>query len=103
MERLSSKIRKVRSCWYATAFFLFILLATFAAQAQTTNLLNLCTEEALRAAIGIGGIYRVDCGSNIATLSLSEPLVISRDLTLTSTQQVLLDGQSLTRLIVVKP
>jgi hypothetical protein len=87
---------------WAALFFIFSIFST---HAQTTNLLNLCTEGALQAAVSQGGIYTFgDCGSNTAPrILLSEPLVVERDLTLVSTQAVLLDGQRLTRVMVVKP
>jgi hypothetical protein len=82
---------------------LFTLVFMGAGRAQTTNILSLCTGEAFRAAIGIGGIYQIDCGTNLPTIALSEPLVIEKNLTLTSTGQVIITGQNLTRLFVVKP
>src|SRR3954464_13574152 len=102
MEKLLSKFGPVGLSRCATLAFLIVSVSRLVFGAQT-NLLNLCTEEALRAAVGIGGIYRVDCGSSLTTISLTEPLVITKDLSLSSTQQVRLDGQSLTRLIVVQP
>ncbi len=82
-----------------------VMISVFSISAQTTNLLNLCTEGALQAAVGIGGIYQFgNCGSNtLPTINLTEPLVVTRDLSLIATQEVLLDGQDLTRIMVVKP
>jgi hypothetical protein len=94
------------NCMYFPRFVSLILLAFCSAsplQAQTTNILNLCTEGALRAALGIGGNYRVECGSSIVSINLREPLVISRDITLIATNEILLNGQNLTRLIVIQP
>lgn len=82
------------------------LLCLTSLQAQTTNLLNLCTEGAVQAAVGLGGIYQFgDCGTNTSPLlvTLTQPLVVARDLSLMATQSVLLSGQSLTRVFVVKP
>jgi len=86
---------------------LFSILAAFffsaAAQAQTTNLITVCSEANLRAALLEGGIYRFECGTNVSPVTLTNPLVAARDITLVSTGEVLLNGQNLTRLLVVQP
>ena len=86
-------------------FVLVALLIGFALQlrAQTTNVLTLCTEAALRAALEIGGNYRVECGSNVVGIELDAPLIVSRDITLVATNEVLLDGNGVTRLMIVRP
>lgn len=85
-------------------FAIVLLASSWCVRGQTTNILALCTEESLRAAVGIGGIQRLDCSTNsISTIQLTAPLVVERDLTLTSTQTVILDGQSATRLLIVRP
>ena len=71
--------------------------------AQTTNILNLCTEAALRAALGIGGNYRMECGGSLVSIALKEPLVFTRDISLITTNEVLLTGQNLTRIMVIQP
>ncbi len=94
--------RPAISRYWAVLLLLFLGVTT---GAQTTNLLNLCTEGALQAAVGQGGIYQFgDCGTNVANpiIKLSEPLVVAHDLSLIATQAVLLSGQSLTRIMIVK-
>lgn len=87
----------------ATILLLAALFCPALLRAQSTNVLNLCTEASLRAALNIGGHYRVECGSNVVSITLREPLVVSRDITLLATNEVLLTGQNLTRLMVIQP
>jgi hypothetical protein len=83
---------------------IFCLLSASGLRAQTTNILNLCTEAALRAALEIGGNYRVECSTNAAvTINLTSPLIVRRDINLIATNEVLLSGQNLTRIMIVEP
>ena len=61
------------------------LLSVASLRAQTTNILNLCTEAALRAALEIGGNYRVECGTNAVSIPLREPLIVRRNINLVAT------------------
>src|SRR6476646_10220435 len=105
MEELITPGRARRRAVPFSIMLLGFLFGIVPLRAQTTNLLNLCTEGALQAAIGIGGIYQFgDCGTNVLpTISLTQPLVVEHDVSLMATQEVLVTGQSLTRLFVVKP
>lgn len=89
---------------FLSAAILGLSLSVASLNAQTTNILNLCTEAALRAALEIGGNYRVECSTSAAvTINLTTPLVVSRDVNLVATNEILLNGQNLTRLMVVQP
>jgi hypothetical protein len=88
------------------AVCLSLLICTFSVPMRSsaqTNILNLCTEAALRAALEIGGNYRVECASNIISINLTEPLIVTRDITMIATNDVLLNGQNLTRLMIIQP
>jgi hypothetical protein len=82
-----------------------VLVAAFNAWSvsRAQELLTLCTEEALRTVVAIGGNYQFGCSTALVTINLTQPLVVERDLTLVSTQEVLLNGQGNTRVFIVKP
>lgn len=102
MQRYSAICRRWRLFLNSGWLWLALLLAGPGARGQ--EFLSLCTEEALRTAMQIGGSYRIECSSSAAlNIPLSRPLIVERDLTLVSTQEVLLDGKSLTRVLIVKP
>jgi hypothetical protein len=105
MEELITPGRARRRAVRLSVLLLGFLFGILPLRAQTTNLLNLCTEGALQSAIGMGGIFQFgDCGTNVLpTISLTQPLVVEHDVSLMATQEVLVTGQSLTRLFVVKP
>lgn len=93
-----------RPLWRAISGWVWILLACAGARAFAQELFTLCTEESLRSIVQIGGAYRLECSTNnLVNIPITKPLVVERDLTLVSTQEVLLDGKGLTRLFVVKP
>lgn len=72
------------------------------ARAQEGTLLA-CTESGLRQALAAGGIYRLECGTSPVSITLTNPLVADRDVSLVATGEVLLNGQNLTRILVVRP
>jgi hypothetical protein len=73
------------------------------ASAQTTNIIDLCTEENLLDKLAKGGIYRMECESSIISINLTKPLVISTNVEIIATNEVLLNGQNLTRLMIIQP
>ena len=73
------------------------------ASAQTTNVIDLCTEERLLKLFADGGIYRLECESSIVSINLTKPLVITTNITIIATNEVLLNGQNLTRLMIIQP
>jgi hypothetical protein len=104
MERNPAIPRRKR--WLAALSpVLAAAMLAWSGSARAQEVLSLCTEEALRTAVEIGGSYRLECPTNntLASIVLSRPLVVERDLSLVSTQEMLLDGKSATRLFVVKP
>lgn len=66
----------------------------------TTNIFSDCSEVTLRDLVSKGGVIRGQCSSAII---LGSPLVITRDLTITTTNSLALSGGSKTRLFVVNP
>lgn len=72
-------------------------------QPRAQELLTLCTEEALRTVAAQGGTYQIGCSTSLVSISLTRPLIIERDLSLVSTQEVILTGGNNTRLIIVRP
>jgi hypothetical protein len=96
--------RTVRRFWCFAIGLLLLGMVT--ARAQTNTIINLCNEETLRTYVSLGGVYQMgNCGTNASILSiqLTQPLLVEKDFTLISTQELLLDAQSLSRLFVVKP
>ncbi|MGZ8899408.1 MAG: hypothetical protein ACXW3Z_04870, partial [Limisphaerales bacterium] len=71
------------------------------AHAQTP--LTLCTEEALRARLESGGNYTLNCRTSLVSIALTEPLIFTTNIVLTTTNEILLNGQNLTRIMVIRP
>ena len=67
-----------------------------------TNVIDLCTEERLLEALAEGGIYRLECESSIVSINLTQPLIISKNIEIIATNEVLLNGQNLTRLLIIQ-
>src|SRR5687768_6692457 len=86
-----------RFFWVIVAAFHFLLVV------RGQELLTLCTEEALRTIVAQGGNYRFNCSTSLVSININQPLVVERDLSLISTQEVLLTGQGKTRVFIVKP
>ena len=73
------------------------------AQEGDTNSLTLCSEAELRDAFELGGDYFMDCGTNIVLLTLTEPIVVSKRISIFTTNQVVISGSNVTRLFVIQP
>src|SRR5688572_33185056 len=89
--------------YFSRRFFLLPLLCASIlfqeeASAAETNVIDLCTEERLLIAFAEGGIYRLECESSIVSINLTAPLVITTNIQIIATNEVLLNGQNLTRL-----
>ena len=84
-------------------FWVIVASLQLVSIARAQELLTLCTEEALRTVVAQGGAYRFGCSTTLVSINLTRPLVVERDLSLISTQEVLLTGQGNTRVFIVKP
>src|SRR5688572_5763758 len=93
--------------YFSRRFFLLPLLCAsilFQEEAAAqTNVIDLCTEEVLLEKIAAGGIYRLECESSIVSINLTAPLLITTNLQIIATNEVLLNGQNLTRLMIIRP
>lgn len=86
---------------FLLAFLTCCIACRGTALAQTP--LELCTEETLRTRLEIGGNYVFNCRTGLVSITLTEPLVFTRNITLTTTNEILLNGQNLTRIMVIRP
>lgn len=91
-----------RAAVLAILFFLGLFSAR-TTSAQTV--LSVCTEEELAFALEQGGDYQIECISNLFTIQITRPLIVSRDVIIRvpGTNQVILTGSNVTRLMVILP
>jgi hypothetical protein len=73
------------------------------AQEGDTNALTLCSEAELIDAFTFGGDYVMDCGTNAVLIRLTEPIVVSKRISIFTTNQVVITGSNVTRLFVIQP
>jgi hypothetical protein len=92
LSRLAVIISAVACCFLGR-------IGTFA----QTNVITLCTENDLIFAFAEGGEHFMDCGTNIVSITLAEPIVATKNITIRTTNEVVITGNNLTRLMVVNP
>src|SRR6266513_1290216 len=81
--------------------FLASWLLCVSLAAQTTKD---CSDTSVRAAAGNGGSYFFDCGTNAATIALTNTIVVTADVTLDGAgQSIVISGGNAVRLFIVNP